>query len=1061
MSFTVYKSSAGSGKTFTLVKEYLKIILRNPNDFRNILAVTFTNKAANEMKDRVIENLKDLADPNHHPDNKTIKYLLPDLINETELSEELITKNAHKSLALILHNYSDFSISTIDSFVHKIIKTFAYDLHLPLNFDVELNADQLLTEAIDILINRVGFDEELTDLLIRFTESKADDESDWHIENDLLSLAKTLVYEDGQANVSRLKELNYQNFKDYAKSLNAFIRDFKKRVTEESLRALDIINNNQIDYASFYQGKRGLIGYFVKLSKQTNNEFFNNKNAVKTIEEDKWYASKATLDVQSNIDSIKEELKSIYAQLQQIIEKDLKTYSFYKILAKQIYPLAVLNEIEKIVTEIKDQNNIVHISEFNKQISKIVFSEPIPFIYERLGEKYKHFLIDEFQDTSVLQWQNMIPLIDNSLSEGHFNMIVGDGKQAIYRFRNGEVEQFARLPEIFNKENLPLSDEREENLKRNFESKILKNNFRSKKEIIDFNNDFFKVISEKLDDSFKVIYNEIEQNFNDENSGGYVHLEFVSKSEDKTLEPILPRLKSLIDDIRYSNRNLSDIALLCRTKKDAQLCSSYLMENNIAVLSSESLLLSASGEINVIISFIRYLLDPSDKIHLASVLQYLVNKNEIRENSLIEVYRSISKDASLVKMSDVQAYFNQNGYAFNPYHLMTLPIYDLLEEIIRVFKFDEKVDPYLQFFLDAALKYSLNGKSNVNDFIEWWDKEKENESVIIPEGINAIRVLTIHKAKGLEFPVVIYPFANERVRKGLGRLWLEVDDNILPKLDVAYLPVSKDLGETVYSEKFEREMAKSLLDLVNLLYVAFTRPVEQLYVLTNEAAEDKKREAKETIDIPRLIKYYLEQRGLWSADNQVYTFGEFLKADAEKEKPTQSFLLEKFYSVNWRNNLQISALAPDIWDVENPERNKEKGNLIHLLLSQIETVDQIEKIVLQNVERGIIEASQKEEIEDFLKKIISYPDVQPYFEEGLTIKAEAEILLESGLTIRPDRLIIDNNHVVIVDYKTGKPQGKHIKQLDRYAEILLQMDFSSVEKVLIYVDESVFVKKWN
>ncbi len=802
MSFTVYKSSAGSGKTYTLVKEYLKIILRNPNDFRNILAVTFTNKAANEMKDRVIENLKELANSEHDPNNKAIKYLLPELLNETDLSREEIIKNARKSLALILHNYSDFSVSTIDSFVHKIIKTFAYDLHLPLNFDVELNADQLLIEAIDILINRVGIDEELTDLLIRFTESKADDESDWHIENDLLSLAKTLVKEDGQANVSRLKELTYQNFKDYAEQLNAFIRDFKTRVTEQASDAIKIINYHQIDYASFYQGKRGLVGYFIKLSKQSNNDFFENKNAIKTIKEDKWYAAKANQDEQSSIEGIKDELRNIYAKLQQIIEKDFKIYSLYKILAKQIYPLAVLNEIEKIVTEIKNQNNIVHISEFNKQISKIVFSEPIPFIYERLGEKYKHFLIDEFQDTSVLQWQNMIPLIDNSLSEGHFNMIVGDGKQAIYRWRSGEVEQFACLPEIFNKENLPLSDERENNLKRNYQEQLLANNFRSKKEIVTFNNDFFKIISGKLDDSFRGIYDGMEQSANKDNTGGYVHLEFVSKSEDKTQEPILPRLKSLIDDILDSNRKLSDIALLCRTKKDARLCSSYLMENNISVLSSESLLLSASSEINLIISFIRYLLNPFDKIHLASVLQYLINKKEIKEKSLVEVFNTIRKESSLTKMQELQAFFSKNGYSYNSYRLLTLPIYDLLEEIIRVFDFDKKVDPYLQFFLDAALKYSLNGKSNVNDFLDWWDKEKENESVIIPEGIDAIRVLTIHKAKGLEFPIVIYPFANERVKRGLNRLWLEVDDDLLPKLDVAYLLVNKDLGETIYSDNY-------------------------------------------------------------------------------------------------------------------------------------------------------------------------------------------------------------------------------------------------------------------
>lgn len=1057
MNFTVYKSSAGSGKTYTLVKEYLKIILRNPADFRNILAVTFTNKAANEMKDRVIENLQELAKPHYDPENKVIKYLLPELLKETELSKELITKNANKSLALILHNYSDFSISTIDSFVHKIIKTFAYDLNLPLNFDVELNADQLLIEAIDILINRVGIDDELTDLLIRFTESKADDESDWHIENDLLSLAKTLLKEDGQFNVSRLKDLNYKHFKDFAKQLKAFIREFKKRIVEQASKAANLISDNQINPNSFYYGKTGIGIYFQRLSKPTNENFKANTRVTKTIEEDIWYGAKVDTAEKAAIDSVKNELLTIYQKIESILEDEYKKFRLYKILFKQIYPLAVLNEIEKIVSDIKAQNNIVHISEFNKQISKIVFSEPIPFIYERLGEKYKHFLIDEFQDTSVLQWQNMIPLIDNSLSEGHFNMIVGDGKQAIYRWRGGEVEQFHRLPEIFNKENLPLSNEREINLKRNYKEKLLTNNFRSKKEIIEFNNDFFRSISGKLDDAFKGIYDGMEQDFDENNTGGYVHLEFVSKSEDKTQEAILPRLKSLIEDIQGSDRNLSDIALLCRTRKDARLCSSYLMENEISVLSSESLLLSASSEINLIISFIQYLLDPFDKIHLAAVIQYLINKKLIDENSLIEAFESINVNGGSLKMQEVQKYFKRYDFRYDPYRLLTLPIYDLLEEIIRIFHFNEKLNPYLQFFLDAALRYSLSGKSNINDFLDWWEIEKEKESVIIPEGIEAIRVLTIHKAKGLEFPVVIYPFASEKVKSGLSHLWLDIDDQDLANLDVAYLPVNKDLGETIYKDKLEHEMAKSLLDLINLLYVAFTRPVEQLYVLTNEVTKSK----SDTIDIPRLIKYYLEQKGYWEEEKQIYTFGKMLKSDVKKEIAAQNYKLEKFYSVDWRNDLQISTSAPDIWDVENPERNKDKGNLIHLLLSQIENSDQIEKRVLQNVEKGIIDISSKDEIQEYLNNIILHPDVQPYFEKGLEVKMESEILLESGLTIRPDRLIIDDEQIIIIDYKTGKPLEKHIKQLDRYAETLLQMDYSSVEKVLIYIDEGVIVKKWK
>ncbi len=585
------------------------------------------------------------------------------------------------------------------------------------------------------------------------------------------------------------------------------------------------------------------------------------------------------------------------------------------------------------------------------------------------------------------------------------------------------------------------------------------NNFRSKKEIIAFNNDFFKIISKKLNDSFKGIYNDMEQSFDEKNIGGYVHLEFVPKAEDKTEEPVLRQLKICVENILQSGRALSDIALLCRTKNDARLCSSFLLENETPVLSSESLLLSASPEINMITSFIHYLLNPADRIHLACILQYLINKGEIQESSLIEVFEAIKNNEGTANFnsSDIQKHFSKIGYTYNPYRLLALPIYDLLEEIIRIFKFDKKVDSYIQFFLDAALKYSLNGKSNINDFLLWWEDAKEKESVIVPEGIEAIRVLTIHKAKGLEFPVVIYPFASEKVTRGLDHLWVDIDDQELSKLDIAYLPVNKNLAETIYADKYEHEMNKSLLDSINLLYVAFTRTIEQLYVLSNEPAKSK----SETIDIPRLIKYYLEQKGMWEEEKHIYTFGELRKIDSVKETPTQNYELENFYSVNWRNNLLISTSAPEVWDIENPERNKEKGNLIHLLLSQINVREDIENIVKQNIEKGLIDASSFNEFVEYLNKIIFHPDVQIYFKDGLNVKAEAEILLESGLTIRPDRLIINDEDIIIIDYKTGKAQEKHEKQLNRYANTLKQMDYKSIEKVLIYLDESVFVKTWK
>jgi ATP-dependent exoDNAse (exonuclease V) beta subunit len=1056
MSFSVYKSSAGSGKTYTLVKEYLKIILLNPNDFRAVLAVTFTNKAANEMKERVISNLKILKNGNTNKDSNVIKYLLPELIKETGLKQESVFNNASKALSLILHNYSDFAISTIDSFVHKIVKTFAYDLKLSLNFDVELDAEKLLTQAIDELINKIGIDRELTELLINYTVSKAEDEKNWHIENDLLSLAKTLTDENSQSYTTLIKDLSYSDFKDLIKILNGFLRQFKKKIIDESTVVINLLDDAEIDFNSLYYGKTGIGNYFKKLTDERNENFMPNSRVTKTIDEDIWYSEKLIDSEKSKIDAVKNRLFDSYSKIQNILEKQLKKYNLYKLLYKQIYPLAVLNEIEKNLSKIKEENNIIHISEFNKLISKIVFTEPVPFIYERIGERYKHFLIDEFQDTSLLQWQNLIPLIENSLSEGHFNMIVGDGKQAIYRWRNGEVEQFSILPEIFRKENLPLSDERENTLKRNFQEEFLQNNYRSKKEIIEFNNDFFKTISSILNDSFQNIYKGVEQSFDPFNTGGYVQLEFVPIADDhqEETDPMLLSLLNIVEEIKSSGRKMSDIALLCRTRNEAKICSLHLLENNIPVLSSESLLLSASEELNLIISFLKQLLDNDDLLSMSNILQYLINKKIIKAQSLTDVFNVIRNTAGDKRNANFKTYLKSYGYNYNIYRLLSLPLYDLLEEIIRLFQFNKKMDPYLQFFMDAALKLTLSSNSNLNDFIDWWEETKDKESIIIPEGINAIQVLTIHKSKGLEFPIVIYPFATANTQRGLNNFWSKYEDELLPTLKAVNLPFGKALAETTYREVNEHEDQKRILDLINLMYVAFTRPMEQLYVLTRFSTKN----SGDSFDIPKLIKYYLEQKGCWNEEQTMYEFGSKMFYKPELNLSDKNIKLEKFYSVNWRGNLKISTSAPDIWDVDNPERNKEKGNLIHFLLSQIITIDQIENVVNLNFEKGLFDKSQKKDLINFLQKLISHPKVSPYFEDDLIVKTEAEILLDTGKTIRPDRIVIKENEIIVIDYKTGRPLISHENQISNYAMILRQMGYEKISKVLIYLSSGIHVK---
>ncbi|MCD4746178.1 MAG: UvrD-helicase domain-containing protein, partial [Bacteroidales bacterium] len=614
MSLYVYKSSAGSGKTFTLVKEYLKIVLSEPDKFRNILAITFTNKAANEMKERIISYLEELSINNS--DSNTIKYLLPDLIKETGLEHIIISQRAEKVLELILHNYSDFAISTIDSFVHKIIRTFARDLHIPLNFEVELDTDDLISKSTDLLISNVGNDEKLTKTLIRFIETKTDNEQSWHIENDIQQFAKSLLNEDGYIYIEKLRKLSLDDFSGINRKINEVIKKFENNLKDIAISANNLIKEKNIPHSAFYQGRSGINKYFEYIVNNRFDKLEPNSHVNKTIEEDKWYGGKADYTEKQAIDSIKTNLIECFHNIQDILAEHYEQYIVFKLLNRNIYPIAVLNEIEKVINEIKAQNNIVHISEFNKKIADIVLNEPVPFIYERLGEKYKYFLIDEFQDTSVLQWQNLLPLIDNSLAENNFNMIVGDGKQAIYRWRNGEVEQLAKLPEIFKKNDNPFINEREQNLIRNYKSKNLNSNYRSEAEIVNFNNKFFSEIVNIIPETYRTIYDNQKQEFDVENKGGMVQIEFIDKNitEIPYDELNFIKIKETIEDLVRDNFFWKDIAILCRNNKNASKIARYLLMNEIDVISSESLLLSSSPEVNFIVAMIRFIFDPSDDI---------------------------------------------------------------------------------------------------------------------------------------------------------------------------------------------------------------------------------------------------------------------------------------------------------------------------------------------------------------------------------------------------------------------------------------------------------------
>ena len=1044
-NFAVYRSSAGSGKTFTLVKEYLKLVLSVSDyyKFKSILAITFTNKAADEMKQRVVSALKELCDD----DNKNENKLLSSLNDELGLDKETISKRAEKILTAILHNYSDFSISTIDSFINKIIRSFANDLKIGFNFEVELNIDIILSNVVDMLINKAGSDENITKILIDFIETKADSEKSWSIENNLMEFSKNLFKEDTYYHIKNIKELSIDDFIKIKNILSSKTKEFETEIHKFGKSAIDLINSTNLDYKDFSNGEKGLPKYFDKLTKFDGDiDVLIPKSFAKAaIDDDKWYTAKTTTDIKSKIDSIKNELTIIYNQAQDFINKEKSDYVLFQLINQNIYELAVLNEIEKLVEDYKKQTNKIHISEFNKIISGIVLNEPAPFIFERIGTRYQHFLIDEFQDTSIMQWQNFLPLVENSLSTSNLNLIVGDGKQAIYRWRNGEVEQFSNLPNIFKPQSEVIA-EKEIILKENFNLQVLDKNWRSKKEIIDFNNDFFTKSSELLENKYKSIYDDVSQKSKENNEGGYVSIDILESNtyNENTLNIILKSIYECIED----GYKYCDIAILCRNNNKASLIARTLLENNINVVSSESLLISSSPEVCFVVSFMKFVLNQKNNITKAEIIEFLNDKKIIKLDT--DDYSKSFKTIVNSEFVEFINFFNKNNIDINILELLNLSIFDVTEKIIDTFGFNKIANTYLQFFLDLVHDYSIKFNNNISDFLNWWENEKNKKSVIIPESIDAVRVMTIHKSKGLQFPIVLLPFADWATNNLSDYTWLNIDKPDISKLNTVLISLNKKLEHTEFADVYKDEYNKTLLDELNVLYVAMTRPEERLYIFTTKKHDNSRY-------IADIFKKYLTAKGDFNESQSHYEYGIKIKnLNSNIKNNSEPIKLKSFIYNDWRNRVLLRKNAPETWSDESFDKQK-LGILFHKAISKIESLDDIE-IAVNSISSDIFltEATKSKLIID-LNKLINSEDIKPYFEKGFLIKSEKEII-KNGKSYRPDRVLIKEDSTIVIDFKTGKEDDKHLQQINQYADLLAELGYSNIEKVLIYLEEIKVVK---
>jgi len=1034
-SFTIYNASAGSGKTYTLVKEYLKLLFKSNNreHFKHILAVTFTNKAVGEMKERIIETLKLFSSEEILKTSNSMFYAICD---ELSLKPETLHKKSKTILTAIIYNYSAFNISTIDGFTHKLIQTFAHDLKVPLNFEVELDTDSLLSEAVDSLIDKTGTDKALTKTLVDFAIEKADDDKSWDVSFDFNKIAKLLVNENDLIFIESLKDKSLDDFKEFKKNLKEQIKELEVTVIETAKVVLALIEECGLEHSDF--SRKTLPNHFIKASILEFNGLYNNQLESNISENKNIYTKTLDDNLVTIIDSILPQIETYYLDLKSKIFQ----LKFLKAIYRNVTPLSVLKVINQELDIIKQEQNKMLISEFNSLISNEIKDQPTPFIYERLGEKFRHYFIDEFQDTSTLQWENLIPLIDNSLSsEDGTTMLVGDAKQAIYRWRGGEAEQFI---DLFNGVNPFQIKEKVINLPVNY---------RSYKEIIAFNNHFFNHISNFVfsNNAYQELYNKANQNSFIENDG-FVSLNFldINYGDDRDLIYTEEVYKTILKCLE-NGYLLKDICILVRKKKEGIAIANFLNENKISIISSETLLISNSPEVVFINNVLSLLLQPNNLQIKIEVLNYIAETNNIKDkHSFFEKHIHLG-------LQPLFKSFTFLGIRLDVMATLQSPLYDMAENIVRSFNLVKTSNAYVQFYLDTILDYSQKQFSSLEGFLEYFEKKKDKLSIVTPTEKNAVQIMTIHKAKGLEFPVVIFPYADLNIYDEIEpKEWFPLNADTYSGFSNTLLNFNKDfenygeIGNAIYNT----HLAKQELDNVNLLYVALTRPIELLYIIS-------KKEKKENLNsFSGLFINYLESIDKWDDSQSVYEFG-VLEPKTQKEEETNLVLEHsEFISTSKQShNINIVANSGYLWNTEQQDAI-EKGNLIHNIMSHIKTKNDVAFVINDFLNTSVINKEQAEVLSVSVNQIVNHPKLKDYFSSSLTIYNERDILSKQGQILRPDRLVINsNNDVTIIDYKTGDENNTHKQQLQSYENILKTMGYKNIKKILIYINNTIKVKE--
>ena len=1066
-NLTVYRASAGSGKTFTLALEYIKLLVENPQSFRQTLAVTFTNKATEEMKMRILSDLYGISKGLKNSD-----ALLEKIKESSVFSEKQIRDRAWLSLQLLIHNYNYFRVETIDAFFQTVLRNLAKELDLSANLKIELNDAQVEQQAVDELIESLDETSLMLYWILEYIHENIEDDKSWNVISQIKNFGLNIFKDYYKKNQKELSQILEQKdfFKNYSQKLRNIRNKAKAQLTELADNFFDTLEANGFAVDDFSRKSSGPCGYFIKLKSGDfvdDDKIFNKTAQEASFIPERWVIKKLAKPGEPIYDFVCDTLMQMLNNAENIRVKQVKLYKSADLTLRHLSQLRLLGCIGDKVTELNNEVNRFMLSDTQTLLSSMIEDSDSPFIFEKIGTQLENIMIDEFQDTSTVQWENFKVLLKETMSRDGNNLIVGDVKQSIYRWRSGDWRLLNDIDKQFDEGNVLECS--------------LATNYRSSKNIIRFNNEFFKRASEieyqelseicgQEAEQMKKAYADVEQQIPEskiKEDVGNVEIKLLP-DEDYT-ENMLSQTLEKVRELKLSGVADKDIAILVRTNPLIRLVGDYFMQNmpEAQLVSDEAFHLDASQAVNIMVYAMKVLAMPDDEIALASLVK--IYATSIKSNTL--------KDNDIFLNSEYSVSLLPKEFLNKKDELLGLPLMELAEALFSIFDLSilDSQNAYICTFYDKLGEYMQDGIPDLSNFLVKWDDNIHNCS-IQSSNENGIRLITIHKSKGLEFRFVIMPFCDWKLEKN-NVIWCQ--PSVSPYNELPLVPIDfskKQMLGSIYEADYTHEHLQNMVDNLNLLYVAFTRAEIGLYIFGKRDKNGTTRSAiiEECIDS---VSNILGANVLGdSADyNQPieFEFGKLPQDLLVKEKNDDGNIFrtvsknETLSIINYENNVKFRQsnksdefIKSGIEDEQAIQKNEfiHVGNVMHSILSEIQTEEDIDNSLRKLEEEGIVYDNNitAEKLQKMLRDSFNIKIVKDWFSDKWQVFNECSILKvnpdNNKVEVkRPDRVMTDGKQMIVIDFKFAAPKEEHKSQVKEYMQLLNDMGYSNIHGYLWYV----------